>query len=389
MHPGQGDRQFDLAQGRRGRVPAPGAAGAALRRRRRRHGVRREGAGGHVRAQDADLPPLLRPAGGQGRLPARGPDLRPERVRDRHRHRRAQQLRRRFHQRDALDQGTPAAREGVRWHLERQLQLPRQRRRARGDPHGVPVPRHPRRPVDGHRQRGPAGRLRRDRAAPARTGRGRGSQSARARRREPNRASRGLCRNGEGERQGDHRGSRVARDQRRGAPDARAGQGHHVAHHRGHGRGTPQIRAAHPGDRGTADGGNERCRRPVRRRQDVPAAGRQVGARDEAGGGPSHPVHRRGEGACRRCRQAQGHDRHGDGQGRRPRHRQEHRRRRSPVQQLRRHRPGRDGPGAEDPGYRAGTQRRHHRAVGPHHAFARGNGARGARDAAPWASSRC
>ena len=78
-------------------------ARAPLRRRRHRHGVRREGAGGHVRAQDADLPPLLRPAGGQGRLPARGPGVRPQRVRDRHRHRRAQQLRGRLHQRDALD----------------------------------------------------------------------------------------------------------------------------------------------------------------------------------------------------------------------------------------------------------------------------------------------
>ena len=40
----------------------------------------------------------------------------------------------------------------------------------------------------------------------------------------------------------------------------------------------------------------------------------------------------------------------GHGQGRRPRHRQEHRRRRAGLQQLRGHRPGRDGPLREDPG---------------------------------------
>ena len=39
----------------------------------------------------------------------------------------------------------PAAREGVGRHLERELQLPRQRAGARGDPHGVPVSRDPRR----------------------------------------------------------------------------------------------------------------------------------------------------------------------------------------------------------------------------------------------------
>ena len=39
----------------------------------------------------------------------------------------------------------PAARQGVRRHLERLLLVPRQRAGARGDPHGVPVPRDPRR----------------------------------------------------------------------------------------------------------------------------------------------------------------------------------------------------------------------------------------------------
>ena len=48
--------------------------------------------------------------------------------------------------------------------------------------------------------------------------------------------------------------------------------------------------------RGAADGRHEHRRRPVRRRQDVPAAGRQVGARDEAGGRLAAALHGGGEG---------------------------------------------------------------------------------------------
>ena len=88
-----------------------------------------------------------------------------------------------------------------------------------------------------------------------------------------------------------------------------------------------------------ADGRHERGRRSVRLRQDVPAAGGEVGARDEAGGRLSHALHGEGEGGPWPCpRRARRADRDGDGQGRRARHRQEHRRRRSPMQQLRGHR---------------------------------------------------
>ena len=104
-------------------------------------------------------------------------------------------------------------------------------------------------------------------------------------------------------------------------------------------------------DRGPADGRHERGRRPVRLRQDVPAAGGEVGARDEAGGRASDAVHGAGEGRARRHRtfvRRQSAARHR--QGRRARHRQEHRRRRAPVQQLRGDRPRRDGAGGEDSG---------------------------------------
>ena len=88
-------------------------------------------------------------------------------------------------------------------------------------------------------------------------------------------------------------------------------------------------------DRRAADGRHEHRRRPVRRGQDVPAASREIGARDEAGGRASDSVHRRREEASRRCRRgraAEGQDRHRDREGRCARHRQEHRVGRAPVQ---------------------------------------------------------
>ena len=53
---GQARRQFDLDEGGRGGVPAPGAPRAALRGGDDRDGVRRGGPGRHVRAQGRDLP---------------------------------------------------------------------------------------------------------------------------------------------------------------------------------------------------------------------------------------------------------------------------------------------------------------------------------------------
>jgi 5-methyltetrahydrofolate--homocysteine methyltransferase len=50
-----------------------------------------------------------------------------------------------------------------------------------------------------------------------------------------------------------------------------------------YGRGEGAGREAAARHRGAADGRHERRRRPVRRRQDVPAAGGEVGPRDEAG----------------------------------------------------------------------------------------------------------
>ena len=77
-----------------------------------------------------------------------------------------------------------------------------------------------------------------------------------------------------------------------------------------------------------------------------------------------------------------GPDRDGHRQGRRPRHRQEHRRRRAGLQQLRGHRPRRDGPGRPDPRHRARDRRRPDRPVRPDHALARGDAPRRRRDGA-------
>ena len=73
---------------------------------------------------------------------------------------------------------------------------------------------------------------------------------------------------------------------------------------RGHRRSAQEL--LHNGGRpihvieGSADGWHERGRRPVRPGQNVLAAGGQVGARDEAGGGPPDSLHRRRKTAGRK-----------------------------------------------------------------------------------------
>ena len=75
----------------------------------------------------------------RGRLPAGGHRLRPERARRRDGDRGAQRLRARVHRQPAADQGALPGRAHVGRHLEPQLLVPRQRRRARGDARGLPL----------------------------------------------------------------------------------------------------------------------------------------------------------------------------------------------------------------------------------------------------------
>ncbi|MCK7494123.1 MAG: dihydropteroate synthase [Comamonadaceae bacterium] len=137
-----------------------------------------------------------------GRLPARGHHLRPEHLRDRHRHRGAQQLRGRLHR---------GRRAGSRQHLPHA--------KVSGGVSNVSFSfrgnDHVREAIhtvflyhaiqaghdDGHRQRRPARRLRGHRARAARAGRGRGAQPpARC-----GRAAGGVRRAGQGRRQGEGR----------------------------------------------------------------------------------------------------------------------------------------------------------------------------------------
>ncbi len=383
MRAGQADRQLDLDEGGRGEIHRAGEALPSLRCGRRGHGVRRAGAGRHTGAPQADLPAGLRPADAESRLPGRGDHLRSQHLRGRHRHRGAQQLRRRLHRGHALDQAEPAGRAGLRRRLQRQLLLPRQQPGARGDPLGVPLPRHPRRHGHGHRQRGRAGGVRRHRPGAARAHRGRDPQPPSG----CHRAAGGDRRQVQGRRQGRGEGGRCLAVLAAGAAHhARAGQGHRPVRRGRHRiaarRDRRARRPATGSDRRPTDGWHERRRRPLRRRQDVPPAGGEIGAGDEEGGGLPDPLHRGGEEARRR-RARQGQGGHGHGQGRRARHRQEHRRRRAPVQQLRRGRPRRHGAGAEDPRHRARREGRRHRPLWPDHAVARRDGELRQGDAAP------
>ena len=150
------------------------------------------------------------------------------------------------------------------------------------------------------------------------------------------------------------------------------------------------ARASAAGHRGAADGRDEPRRRPLRRGQDVPAAGGQVGAGHEEVRGLSLPLPGGREGRLGRPQHQQRPHPHGHRQGRRARHRQEHRRRGAPVQQLRGHRPRGHGLGRHHPPARAGGKGRYHRALRAHHPLARRDGACRQGDGAPRVRrSRC
>ena len=87
---------------------AQGAHDPPLRRRRRRHGVRRDGAGRHDRAEGRDLPARVHAAHRAGRLRSVRHHLRPEHPRDRDRARGAQRLRDQLHRGHEDHQGDAA-----------------------------------------------------------------------------------------------------------------------------------------------------------------------------------------------------------------------------------------------------------------------------------------
>ncbi len=113
------------------------------------------------------------------------------------------------------------------------------------------------------------------------------------------------------------------------AAGACAGARHHRVRRGRRRGGAPGGQAPARRDRRPADGRHEHRRRPVRLRQDVPAAGGEIRARDEAGGGLPDALHGSRQKDGRSARRRQRQDRDGDREGRRARHRQEHRRRRA------------------------------------------------------------
>ena len=156
-----------------------------------------------------------------------------------------------------------------------------------------------------------------------------------------------------------------------GAPGPRARPRDRRVHRGGHRGGPRRLRAAARGDRGAAHGRDADRRRPVRRREDVPATGREERTRDEEGRRPPRAVHGGGEAPARSRRQSRaGQARALHGEGRRARHRQEHRRRRARLQQLRGDRPRRDGAARRPARHRGPGGLRHRRLLRPHHALA-------------------
>ena len=219
---------------------------------------------------------LLTRAGG---LRARGHRLRPERARRRDGDRGAQRVREGVHRVAAADQGALSRRADERRHLQPVVRVPRQPARARGDARRVPLPRDPRRPRHGHRQRRPADGLRGHRARAARARRGRDLEPPARRDRAARRARAPL--------RGRRRVEREEDVAWRDAPVEKRLE-HALVH------GIVDFieedveearRAAHEAarrDRRAADGRDARRRRPLRLGPDVPPAGREERAGDEA-----------------------------------------------------------------------------------------------------------
>ncbi len=200
-------RELDQPEGRRGGLPGQGPSDQALRRRRRRDGVRRAGAGRHGRPQDRDQRARVPAADAGRRLRPVRHHLRPEHPGDRDRDGGAQRLREGVHRRRRARSSGAARREGVGRRVQPVVLVPRERAGPPGDPLRVPVPRARRRPGHGDRERGPAPGLRRHPEGPA--GARRGHHLRPAARRD--RADGDVRRDREGRRRRPRAGPDVAR----------------------------------------------------------------------------------------------------------------------------------------------------------------------------------
>ena len=182
--------------------------------------------------------------------------------------------------------------------------VPRQQRRARGDARGVPLPRHQGRHGHGHRQRRPARRVRRDPAGAAgATSRTCSSTAGRTRpsawSSSPRRSRAG------GKKQGGRWPGATRTVEERLSHALVKGIVDYIEADIEEARAEVST-APLDSHRRPADGRHEHRRRPVRRRQDVPAAGGEERARDEEGRRLPAAVHGGGEERPARHARAQG-----------------------------------------------------------------------------------
>ena len=242
------------------------------------------------RAQGRDLPARLRHPGRAGRLPARGHHLRSQHLRDRHRHRGAQRLRRRLHRGGALDPRraarTRTSRAACRTCRSRSAATSRCARRCTRCSSITPS-----RPAWTWAS-----------STPARWRSTTTSIRSCARRARTWCSTAGPTRpSGCSSIAQTFHGPDGQEPRRPISPGANGRSAKRLSHALVHGitdfidADTEEARlaadAAARRDRRPADGRHERGRRPVRLGQDVPAAGGEVGARDEAGGRLPDAVH--------------------------------------------------------------------------------------------------
>ena len=279
-----------------------GAAGAALRRGRGGHGLRREGPGRRRRAQVEICQRAYQHADREGRLPPQDIIFDPNIL--------TVATGIEEHNNYAVDfieatrrikQNLPLV-QGLRRRQQHLVLVPRQQRRcARRCTRRFCTT--PSRPAWTWASSTP-GSLAVYEEIPqgsAGTGGGRAAQSPAG----CHRAAGRVCRNGEaaGRQDGSAR-SGLAQRAGRGAAQARAGQGHRRFHRADVEEAAAEVRPAAGRHRRPADGRHEHGRRPVRLRQDVPAAGGEERARDEEGRGLSAAVHGAGKSRRRQGRQA-------------------------------------------------------------------------------------
>ncbi len=236
---GQAGRQLDQPEGRRSRFPAQSGDRQALRRRRRRHGVRRTGAGRHGGPEGRHLPARVCAVDRTRRIRPDRHHLRPEHPRDRDRPRRAQRVRDQLHRGDAHHQGDLSRREDQRRRQQSVVLVSRQRRRARGDSLRVPVSRDQGRHGHGDRQRRTARGVRRHSEGAPRARRGHHLQPAARRDRAPG----GAGGDDQGRRHEENAGPELARRTGRGAAVARARARRHRFHRDRRRRGAAEVSA--------------------------------------------------------------------------------------------------------------------------------------------------